>query len=79
MKYIVFDTVNIVTFPPHISHNKMRDRFPDMRPTSAGFIGWDRGKLVCYGRSESLDIGSIPFDSSLLEIGVKEMGVGYAY
>jgi hypothetical protein len=73
VKYIVFDTVNIVTFPPHISHDKMRDRFPDMRPTSAGFVGKDNGKLVCYGRSESLGLESDPFDTRLLEVGIKEL------
>jgi hypothetical protein len=73
VKYIVFDTVEIITFQPHIGHDKMAFRFPDKKPTSAGFVGWDNGKLVCYGRSESLGLESDPFDTRLLEVGIKEL------
>lgn len=33
---------------------------------SAGFVRFEGGKAVCYGRSESLDMDSLPEDSELL-------------
>jgi hypothetical protein len=73
MKYIVFDHTEIIIFRALVSHDKMAFRFPDKKPTSAGFVGKDGGKLVCYGRSYTLDLGSIPFDSDLLNVGIKEI------
>lgn len=79
MKYIVFDHTEIIIFPALVSHDKMALRLPDKKPTSAGFVGKDGGKLVCYGRSESLDLESIPFDTTLLDCGIKETRGDYAY
>lgn len=40
---------------------------------SAGFAAFSDGLVVCHGRSESLDIGSLPDDSAELakQLGIK--------
>lgn len=79
MKYIVFDHVHMRTFFAPKSHVDEAACHPNEKPTSAGMIGWENGKLVCYGRSERLGIGSIPFDTTLLDCGIKEIRRDYAY
>jgi hypothetical protein len=58
-KYIVDETGNMVVFSDVISHASFKHR----HPKSAGFVCFSVNKLGnpvchCYGRSESLDIGS---------------------
>ena len=67
-KYIVFDLMEsptVVLFPPHVSHADMAHRFRPIKPLSAGFVQWDdsRREFACYGRSDSLGLGSAEEDS----------------
>jgi hypothetical protein len=72
MKYIMFATVNGdagVMFPSTINHDDMAEMMRDAGdPMSAGFIKLVDGKVVIYGRSESLNIDSDPTDAAFFNL-----------
>ena len=70
MKYIRYG-MTIISFTPEISHSTMNASMPGFRePDSAGFWKLDKatGKIVTYGRSDSLNIdrNDIELDEMLL-------------
>jgi len=68
MKYIVINGSEIHIFGRHLNHRSVAMKLaPVEHITSAGFVGRrDDGKLVCFGHSSSLDLGSRPYDTVLL-------------
>ena len=68
-KYIMLDMPmsgdTIFIFPPHFSHADMKRAFDHVEVLSAGFVKFDETekKFVCYGKSDSLGIGSRPDDA----------------
>ncbi|MDD2763454.1 MAG: hypothetical protein PHE83_05710 [Opitutaceae bacterium] len=75
MKYIIFTagdgTPRCVLFGVPITHQAMADAHSPLgwRPHSAGFIEpLGLGKVRCFGRSESLNLGPAQFDESLIEV-----------
>lgn len=70
-KYIVFDDpLNFVAvvFPNFINHSDIASdlRYSIGPPVSAGFVRWEDGKPVAYGRSESLNLDCAPIDTKLI-------------
>lgn len=80
MKYVVTEdeqgTVELYMFPRHIPHDWFIEGLEALRkgtpqnwnrlyhkPISAGFVSFD---WKCYGRSESLDLGSRPEEDTTL-------------
>lgn len=62
-----YDDEVMVIFPEYVAHSNMAELCTRERYVlSAGFIGYHDGKHFCYGRSESLDIGSRKEDAALL-------------
>lgn len=61
-KYIIFDGKYPIILSEESSHNEVSDL--GRKPTSAGFVNFfsEMGEVdvYCYGRSESLNIGSNP-------------------
>lgn len=71
MKYIIFRHENIeypVIFPISMTHTDVAKYIP-MKPVSAGFV--DIASLVCFGRSESLNLSSREQDSKILDMHSK--------
>jgi|ETNmetMinimDraft_13_1059891.scaffolds.fasta_scaffold87586_1 hypothetical protein len=69
MKYLILtigDREKPFLFPETVGHVEMA-RVADRREAvSAGFVKLDGRKIVCFGRSEELDIESRGYDDSLL-------------
>ena len=71
MKYIRFLDAGFVVFQEHITHAKMKQKFPNDEVLSAGFVslkceaGYDY--LGCSGESVSLKTSSKDRDSEDLE------------
>jgi len=75
MKYIRTED-GIIVFPMIIAHAEMKRSIGNRDILSAGFVKQDKDKkLVCFGRSESLNIKSDPEDTMILHIQIKIMGV----
>lgn len=78
-KYVRFEKLGFVLFPmtDAVYHADMRfmthgkDGTKD-KIVSAGFVEFYEGELSCYGRSESLDIGSMRGDEEALK---KQLGL----
>ena len=70
MKYVVVqapDGEAPVLFPRAFMHSWVAGQLKPMEVVSAGFARTDGGRLLCYGKSESLKIAARPDrDSSLL-------------
>jgi hypothetical protein len=64
MKYIVFVTMHGdtgVMFPSTMNHDDVAENMRYFgEPATAGFAKIEDGKVVCYGRSESLNLDSDP-------------------
>lgn len=81
-KYVIFDGAFAVCFGKAMVHSEMDycDRYTNPRnwersePTSAGFFNLhvvDGGiKVNVHGRSESLDMDSLPTDAGLISIAL---------
>ncbi len=70
-KYIVFDdplNVVVVIFPNFINHSDISSDlcYTIGPPISAGFVRWEDGKPVAYGRSESLNLDCASIDTNLI-------------
>lgn len=65
-KYILFEINGLespIVFSPWIEHDRMRSKFPDNPVLSAGFVKIKDNKVICYGKSTSLNIQSKESDS----------------
>lgn len=65
-KYILFEIDGLespVIFPPWIQHDQVRSKFMYAGVLSAGFVKIENGKVVCFGKSTSLNIQSNPKDA----------------
>ena len=60
-KYIKTADGEIILFPLHVAHSL----FKPLHPVSAGFCTQRDGVFRCYGKSESLGLGSDPDDAEL--------------
>ena len=58
MKYIVFDNYDPIVFPDYWDHKETANRFPNKKPTSAGFVYIDSRGIHAIGRSHSLNLDS---------------------
>lgn len=78
-KYVKHSELGFVLWPAlrselwHVDVGRaIKRREPFGQIVSAGFAEIQNGKVRCYGRSDSLDIGSEPEDSSEL---AKQLGL----
>lgn len=53
-----------VIIPPHVTHSQVN--IIDAIPISAGFFRIEKGLLVTYGKSESLELKPLECDTRLL-------------
>lgn len=75
MKYIIVDSQYIdepYIFPDHINHSDFARLFDPQKVISAGFVLSSTNGITCYGRSESLNIGSRSEDTDIIN---KMLGV----
>lgn len=72
MKYIRFQTLGIIIFPPKLRHENIARKFADT-PISAGSIKYceESKQFRCYGKSTTLNLCAQEDDSSeLLSSGI---------
>lgn len=72
LKYINHSLLGIIIWPgmTDLFHSKMADacnRVKQGKILSAGFVKIREGQAICYGKSESLQISSLPGDSALVQ------------
>ncbi len=76
MKYIIVDSdeygEEIFIFPKNINHDYFYECVSDIKPANGDWVyrevvsaGFTDG-VKCYGRSESLDVGSREIDTNIL-------------
>lgn len=61
-KYVMTDNGIPVIFPEAFTHKNITGNI-----TSAGFFRVDKGKVICYGFSQSLNMKPEPGDEQILE------------
>ena len=79
MKYIVFrspEGPRVEIFGSPTTHANQTAAHPAWQPQSAGFIRFlAGGEVVCFGRSDSLNLAADPGDAALIEM-VSRMNLG---
>ena len=72
MKYIVFrssEGPRVEIFGAPTSHADQAAAHPAWQPQAAGFVRFlDGGEVVCFGRSQSLNLAADPGDKALIEM-----------
>jgi hypothetical protein len=67
MKYVMFNNRVPVIFPTFIEHADLAEKLKPLKPTTAGFVKLEGGKLLAHGKSESLGLASSPVkDTAIL-------------
>ncbi len=71
LKYVRHDKAGFVLWPDsddlwHVNVGDMLRNYVEGKVISAGFVSFKSGIAVCFGRSESLRIGSRPDDGDAL-------------
>lgn len=76
MKYVRHETKGFFLFPrsDRVFHSHIADFLGRGGIVSAGFVRFDDKKSspICFGKSESIGIGSLPEDTKLLREQVKK-------
>lgn len=61
VRFVDFDGIpSMIMFSNHMNHNETIKRIRHIEIISAGFVIETRDGLVCTGRSESLNVDSMP-------------------
>ena len=68
LKYVRFPDLFIAIVSPTVNHAVVASQFGDAhgKPVSAGFVKIVNGKIICHGRSDTLDLGQLVDDEDLV-------------
>lgn len=70
MKYLIVEDFSgqpvCFLFPRRVDHGDMRDQLPYGKVISAGFAELDKGRFVCSGGSQELELTARPDEDAAL-------------